>query len=93
MTRCLTLIPGIHHNHFELLGPKSITNFFKDLYVSEIFYTLTLLFAKYSILAFCWRLFGSTASIRLPIYFVGGITTLHGIAIVSSLTMTIPLPR
>jgi len=70
--------------HFEALGPDFVTDFFRNLFVGEIFYTLTLCLAKYSILTFCWRLFGSTISIRLPIYILGAIITSWGIAVVSS---------
>lgn len=92
----LTIILGLYQGygvHYELLGPSFVTHFFKNLFVGEILYTLTLCFAKFSILAFCWRLFGSTVSIRLPIYILGSLVTLWSIAVVGLISMTVRQAR
>ena len=64
--------------HFDFVTP-----FFKNLFVGEILYCLTITFAKFSILCFCWRIFGSTKSIRLPIYILSGIVSMWTLAVVS----------
>lgn len=68
--------------HFEILGPDFVTNFFKLLFSAEIFYTLIICFAKFSILGFYWRIFGVDNTIKLPIYILGGVITGWGISVI-----------
>ena len=71
--------------HFQVLGPDFFTVFFKHLFIGEILYTLVLCLVKYSILAFYWRLFGS--SIRIPMYVFGSIVSAWGVAVVSLINL------
>lgn len=66
--------------HLWVLTPEFVPNFFKDLFAGEILYTLVLVFAKFSILAFYKRIFAST--IRIPVYILTGFVTCWGVAVV-----------
>ncbi|KAF2233444.1 hypothetical protein EV356DRAFT_201211 [Viridothelium virens] len=66
--------------HLWVLTPEFVPNFFKNLFTGEILYTLVLVFAKYSILAFYRRIFSNT--IRLPVYILAGVVTCWGLAVI-----------
>ena len=55
----------------------------KALFIEELFYFVVIGLAKFSILAFYWRLFG--ASIHIPCYLLGAITICWEIATVGRL--------
>ncbi|KAI0199954.1 hypothetical protein F4808DRAFT_196829 [Astrocystis sublimbata] len=52
------------------------------LFISEIAYTLTVVFVKYSSLSFYWRIFSSDKTIRTPIWILFGIVSGWGIALI-----------
>lgn len=82
----IVLDAGTHQGygkHYRLLDYDLITPFQKTIFVGEIFYCLTITFAKLSILCFCWRIFSSSTSIRLPIYILSGIVSTWTLAVVS----------
>ncbi|EEQ28754.1 conserved hypothetical protein [Microsporum canis CBS 113480] len=58
-------------------------DFFLNLFVIEILYTLSVCFTKYSILLFYWRIFNAT-SIRIPIYIITSIVTGWGIGVIGT---------
>jgi hypothetical protein len=58
-----------------------VRNFFLNLFVIEILYTLSICLTKFSILLFYWRIFGST-TIRIPIYTTAALVTGWGIGVV-----------
>ncbi|CAD6578263.1 MAG: hypothetical protein ASARMPRED_008661 [Alectoria sarmentosa] len=53
-------------------------DYLKAIFLEQVLYIIVIGLVKYSILAFYWRLFG--ASIRIPCYILGAITTCWGIA-------------
>ncbi|KAL6721256.1 hypothetical protein ACLMJK_000358 [Lecanora helva] len=78
-----TSITGIaqgYGQHYYVLGPDFVTNFFKNLFTGEILYALVICMAKFSILAFYWRLF--SASVRIPCFILGTITVCWTIAVI-----------
>ncbi|KAI4224930.1 MAG: hypothetical protein L6R36_004289 [Xanthoria steineri] len=68
--------------HYQTLHFDFVTPFFKNLFVGEILYCLTITFAKFSILCFCWRIFSSSKSIRPPIYILSGIVSMWTLAVI-----------
>ena len=58
-------------------------DYLKAIFLEQVLYIIVIGLVKYSILAFYWRLFG--ASIRIPCYILGAITTCWGIATVGRL--------
>jgi hypothetical protein len=52
------------------------------LFVAEYTYTLSIVFIKWSILAFYWRIFSINPTIRLPMWILCGIVGAWGIAVV-----------
>jgi hypothetical protein len=67
--------------HIYPLGMTGFSNFFINLFVCEIFYTLSICLTKYSILMFYWRIFGTT-NIRIPIYVIFFLVTGWGLGVV-----------
>lgn len=63
--------------------PKAVEVFLKSLFISEVCYTGTIVFAKFSILAFYWRLFSRNTLVRWSVIVISGIVTCWGIAVVS----------
>jgi hypothetical protein len=62
--------------------PKAVEVFLKSLFISEVCYTGTIVFAKFSILAFYWRLFSRNTFVRWSVIAITGIVTCWGIAVV-----------
>ncbi|KAL2040179.1 hypothetical protein N7G274_007082 [Stereocaulon virgatum] len=69
--------------HIELYGPAGVKHFYLGLFVTEIFYTMTLCLTKFSILLFYLRIFART-TIRIPIAILGLIITAWAIAVVAT---------
>ncbi|GFF44457.1 hypothetical protein IFM58399_07297 [Aspergillus lentulus] len=67
--------------HIYPLGMTGFSNFFINLFVCEIFYTLSICLTKYSILMFYWRIFGTT-NIRIPIYVIFFLVTGWGLGVI-----------
>ncbi|KAF7184404.1 hypothetical protein CNMCM7691_005224 [Aspergillus felis] len=67
--------------HIYPLGMTGFSNFFINLFVCEIFYTLSICMTKYSILMFYWRIFGTT-NIRIPIYVIFFLVTGWGLGVI-----------
>ncbi|KAH1979742.1 hypothetical protein KXW88_006959 [Aspergillus fumigatus] len=67
--------------HIYPLGMTGFSNFFVNLFVYEIFYTLSICVTKYSILMFYWRIFGTT-NIRIPIYVIFFLVTCWGLGVI-----------
>ncbi|CAD6563631.1 MAG: hypothetical protein ASARMPRED_000099 [Alectoria sarmentosa] len=67
--------------HYEVLRGDSETEFFKLDFAAWILYALVICLVKFSILTFYQRLFA--ASIRLPCYILGIITTCWGVATIA----------
>ena len=63
-------------------GSNLFSGFTKTPFVGEILYTLTLCFAKYSILAFYRRIFATT--IKIPVYVLGALVTAWGTGVVGA---------
>ena len=63
--------------------PKAVEVFLKSLFISEVCYTGTIVFAKFSILAFYWRLFSRNTFVRWSVIVIAGMVTCWGIAVVS----------
>lgn len=59
-----------------------VTDFLKAGFIMEICWIVGVSFAKYSILAFYWRLFSSVKSVRIAIYVLLAIVTFWLLAIV-----------
>ena len=59
-----------------------VTDFYKTMFIAGICWIFAVSFAKYSILAFYWRLFNSVRSVRLGIYVLLAIVTIWLLAIV-----------
>ncbi|KAG4025539.1 hypothetical protein MFRU_055g00120 [Monilinia fructicola] len=73
-------------------NPTHVTQILKSITPAEIFYTLSIVFAKYSILSFYWRVFGVTNRLRNILIALGVIVTAWGISvIVVSATSCLPL--
>lgn len=62
--------------------PASIMVFLKSLFIAEICYTGTIVFAKFSILAFYWRLFARNSFVRWSVITITTIVTMWGLAVV-----------
>ena len=71
--------------HLWVLGPDYLENSFKALWTGELLYTFILCLAKYSILAFYWRIFAS--AIKIPVCIVAGFVTAWGISVVGVLSL------
>ncbi|KAF7714173.1 Uncharacterized protein PECH_000995 [Penicillium ucsense] len=67
--------------HIYRWGLPGVSHFYINLFVCEILYTLSVVFTKYSILLFFWRIFSST-NIRIPIYVIATITTAWGLGVI-----------
>jgi len=65
--------------------PDAIQTFLKGLFISEITFILTMMFVKFSLLAFYWRLFKVYPTVKKGVFVLGGLTAAWGIAIVSVL--------
>ncbi|EGD98237.1 integral membrane protein [Trichophyton tonsurans CBS 112818] len=76
-------IPRGLGKHIYPYGLKGFGDFFLNLFVIEILYTLSICFTKYSILLFYWRIFNAT-SIRIPIYLITGLVTGWGIGVIGT---------
>jgi hypothetical protein len=80
------MIPNGFGRHIYIQRPENILNvveaFLKSLFIVEVCYTAAVAFAKYSILAFYWRIFKPNRSVRLAIYFLTGIMTCWALAVV-----------
>ncbi|KAM5528463.1 hypothetical protein FOXYSP1_18944 [Fusarium oxysporum f. sp. phaseoli] len=63
------------------------------LFIGEITYSLTLCTVKWSILAFYWRIFGSTYLIRAPIWTLLGLVTAWCIAVLGIIIFQCSPPR
>lgn len=82
---CITLAPVIPHGtgkHVWAAPPEGVKVWAVGLFISEIVYTLTLVAVKFSTLAFYWRIFGSNATIHIPIWTLLGVVAAWGIAVV-----------
>lgn len=62
--------------------PKAVEVFLKSLFISEVCYTGTIVFAKFSILAFYWRIFKMNDFVRWCVFVITGFVTAWGIAVV-----------
>ena len=62
--------------------PKAVEVFLKSLFIAEVCYTGTIVFAKFSILSFYWRLFQMNHSVRWSVISITGIVTMWGTAVV-----------
>ncbi|KAF4445629.1 integral membrane protein [Fusarium austroafricanum] len=63
------------------------------IFIGEIAYSLTLSAVKWSILAFYWRIFGSTYLIRVPIWTLLGLVTAWCIAVLGVIIFQCSPPR
>lgn len=63
--------------------PGVVMAFLKSLFIAEVCYTGTIVFAKFSILAFYWRLFKTNPLVRYSIFVLGTIVSMWGTAVVS----------
>ncbi|PVH94791.1 hypothetical protein DM02DRAFT_538717 [Periconia macrospinosa] len=61
--------------------PVVVTVFLKSLFIAEVCYTGTIVFAKFSILAFYWRLFKMNTLVRHSIVVLATIVSMWGIAV------------
>lgn len=62
--------------------PKAVEVFLKSLFIAEVCYTGTIVFAKFSILSFYWRLFQMNPFVRWSVIVISGIVTMWGTAVV-----------
>lgn len=62
--------------------PVVVTVFLKSLFIAEMCYTGTIVFVKFSILAFYWRLFKMNGMVRRSIIVLAVIVSMWGIAVV-----------
>ncbi|KAF2791430.1 hypothetical protein K505DRAFT_309506 [Melanomma pulvis-pyrius CBS 109.77] len=61
--------------------PECVEVFLKSLFITEVCYTGTIVFAKFSILAFYWRLFSRNDFVRWAVIVITGMVTMWGIAV------------
>jgi hypothetical protein len=73
---------GKHVDVVAASNLDGITTILKSLAPAEIAYTLSICFAKYSILAFYWRIFGVT-HMRTVLVILAFVVTGWGISVVS----------
>ena len=64
--------------------PEAVEVFLKNLFIAEVCVTGTIVFAKFSILAFYWRLFSRNTFVKWSIIFLAVVVTMWGIAVVST---------
>jgi hypothetical protein len=76
------VLPHGTGKHVWVAPPEAVKVWAIGLFISEIVYTLTLVTVKFSTLAFYWRIFGSSTSIRIPIWSLLGVVAAWGIAVV-----------
>lgn len=69
--------------HVWAAPPNATRAWALGLFIAEITYTLGLVFVKWSILAFYWRIFNARPSIRIPIWIMFFIVCSWGTAVVS----------
>ncbi|CAJ2502527.1 Uu.00g099210.m01.CDS01 [Anthostomella pinea] len=68
--------------HVWAAPPEATKVWAIGLFIAEITYTLSLVFVKYSILAFYWRVFGAQRSIRIPIWVLAGMVLAWGASVI-----------
>lgn len=68
--------------HIALYGPEGVRNYFLNLFVGEILYTIALCLTKFSVLLFYVRIFGKS-NIGIPVIIIGSIVACWGVAVVS----------
>ncbi|TLD20533.1 hypothetical protein PspLS_08803 [Pyricularia sp. CBS 133598] len=76
------MIPHGTGKHIWVGPPDAAKAWAIGLFISEIVYTLTLCFVKYSTLCLYWRVFGTSKRNRIPIWILAGLVTAWGIAII-----------
>ena len=62
--------------------PLAVMVFLKSLFISEVCYTGTIVFAKFSILAFYYRIFKVNKLVRYSVFALGIVVSLWGTAVV-----------
>ncbi|TWU70476.1 hypothetical protein ED733_000279 [Metarhizium rileyi] len=67
--------------HIWAAPADAIRSYFLGLFVAEILYTLSLVFIKWSILAFYWRIFGAGRRIRPLLWTMFAVVCSWGIAV------------
>lgn len=75
---------GVHRGvgrHIALYGPEGVRNFFLNLFVCEILYTIVLCLTKFSVMLFYIRIFGKS-NIGIPVGIIGSIVACWGVAVV-----------
>jgi hypothetical protein len=68
--------------HIWVTPPDSVRAWALSLFIAELGYFFTIVFVKWSILAFYWRSFHVRRSIRIPIWTLATVVGLWGTAVV-----------
>ncbi|KAH7176119.1 hypothetical protein EDB81DRAFT_771947 [Dactylonectria macrodidyma] len=83
---CLTSPAGWQKHglgrHIWASPPEAMKVWEMGLFMAEFTYTLSLVFIKWSILAFYWRIFSTEFMIRMPIWILFGMVCAWGIAVI-----------
>ncbi|KAI0846127.1 hypothetical protein F5Y00DRAFT_272233 [Daldinia vernicosa] len=74
-------IPRGLGRHVQTFGPDVVKIFYIGLFISEMTYTGVIVFVKFSILAFYWRIFNRSGSIKLPITILTTAVLMWGLAV------------
>ncbi|KAK4110946.1 integral membrane protein [Canariomyces notabilis] len=74
-------IPRGLGRHVQTFGPNVVEYFSIGLFTAELTYTGVIVFVKFSILAFYWRIFAESTSIKLPIAVMASAAFMWGVAV------------
>lgn len=69
--------------HIWVTETDSREDYYIGLFISELVYIFGIVFVKWSILAFYWRIFSADTRIRLPIWIMFTMVCMWGISVVS----------